>query len=445
MSTLRSLDGVPNDLTSTRRQFLKRAVVMIAAVPISVSLLAACGGDDDDEDEAEATAPEAAMAEPTATAATGEGPTATESEQEPESAATEPGSGTTAPASPSAEYPAAGALSITDGAVEWFVSSPVEAYRTVIGASDDVVLIEESGPIEASGSASRSTIAYDAADGSERWRRSTGATFTPPGPIDGQGIVVLADQDARALVGVDVVTGEEKWRVESSEAPLANSSTVAVVWNVAGPGSSAGFRGIDRVTGDELWVSDTMLSDQSGNFVARSPAAVLGEVLAVPTGTTVTAIDMRTGAILWQAPQLDDPAAADGTIVGTRGTTVAAIDAASGQELWTAPGRPSYGDLLAVGDGVIAVFGPGVSGLVAYELSSGKERWRATLTTHVEPQLISGTSLVMLWNGDIAVLSTTDGATIWSATEPFESPLMNSVGSNGNSVFVAINSLPWSD
>src|SRR3712207_2307873 len=83
-----------------------------------------------------------------------------------------------------AGYPAAGALRIADGAVAWSVRSPDEAYRTVIGASEDVVLIEESvpsgwdAPLEESGSVSRSTIALDAADGSERWRRATNNTPT---------------------------------------------------------------------------------------------------------------------------------------------------------------------------------------------------------------------------------------------------------------------------
>ena len=75
------------------------------------------------------------------------------------------------------------------------------------------------------------------------------------------------------------------------------------------------------------------------------------------------------------------------------------------------------------------------------------QRWRAaqTQTTYVEPQLISGTSLIGLWEDKLAVVSTADGATIWSATEPFGSPLMNSAGSNGDTVFIAINSLPWMD
>ena len=403
----------PRKESASRRASLQRVLVLGAAILVMGSVLGACGG------------------------------------EEPSSA----------PACPSAEYPAAGALNITDGTVEWLVCSPDEASRTVIGASDDVVLIEENG------SAGLRTIAFDAADGSERWSHRTADTPIPPGPFDGKGIVVLAtdDRGALALVGVDAVTGQEKWRVESSEAPLAHSATVAVVWNVADPGAGQqlrgiGLRGIDRVTGDELWVSDTPLSDESGVCCKNSPAAVLGDVLAVPTGATVTAIDMRTGATLWKAPQLDHPTAADGLFVGTRETSgtpgtngpppappaITAIDAASGQERWTAPGRPSYGGAFAVGDGVIVVESGGPD-LIAYKLSSGDERWRATRTVHIEPQLINGKSLVMLWEGELSVLSATDGATIWSATQPFGSPLMNNLGSNGASVFVAINSVPWTD
>jgi outer membrane protein assembly factor BamB len=125
--------------------------------------------------------------------------------------------------------------------------------------------------------------------------------------------------------------------------------------------------------------------------------------------------------------------------------SVTALDIASGNPLWTAPGRPSYGGILAVGDGAIVVLDPDGTGLVAYELASGNERWRVAQAVHVEPQLISGTSLVGLWEGEVAVMSTTNGATTWSATQPFRSPLMNSAGSNGDVVIVAINSLPWSD
>ena len=69
-----------------------------------------------------------------------------------------------------------------------------------------------------------------------------------------------------------------------------------------GPGPPVRFRGIDRTTGAELWVGATPLTDMSGGFVARAPVAVLGDVLVVPTDATVTALNMGTGATLWESP-----------------------------------------------------------------------------------------------------------------------------------------------
>jgi outer membrane protein assembly factor BamB len=191
---------------------------------------------------------------------------------------------------------------------------------------------------------------------------------------------------------------------------------------------------------------------------------VVHEILVVPTGTTITAIDMRTGAMLWQAQQLGHLAAADGTIVGQRGTgkpgdwtMVTALDAASGQERWTVGQTlPQSGDLVA-GDGVI-VFMDQINTqnssepvLIAYELSSGAKRWHVPLPRdrYLAPQRISGTLLVQQGDRELAILSTTDGATIWSAKEPFKSPKgiqpqMISFGSNGAAVFVASNSVPAS-
>ena len=45
-----------------------------------------------------------------------------------------------------------------------------------------------------------------------------------------------------------------------------------------------------------------------------------------------------------------------------------ALDAATGQELWTAPGLPSYGGLLAVGDGVVVVQDADVIGGLRVEI-----------------------------------------------------------------------------
>ena len=75
-----------------------------------------------------------------------------------------PGGTPTAAACPSTEYPAAGALGMTDGTIAWLACSPVEAHKIVIGASNGIVLITESGP----GGQDVHTIALGAADGTER-------------------------------------------------------------------------------------------------------------------------------------------------------------------------------------------------------------------------------------------------------------------------------------
>ncbi|HYI26067.1 MAG TPA: PQQ-binding-like beta-propeller repeat protein, partial [Thermomicrobiales bacterium] len=169
------------------------------------------------------------------------------------------------PTCPSGEFPSAGALDITDGTVLWAACSPDETYRTVIGGNDSIVLIDEQGPD------GMRTVAFDAGTGVERWHRATGIVPFPPGPpiaqgpIDGQGIVVLAtdDGDGPALIGVDALTGEERWRVASPDVPLAHSAKAAVVGDAPSPGATVRFRGIDRTTGEELWVGATPLTDMS--------------------------------------------------------------------------------------------------------------------------------------------------------------------------------------
>lgn len=220
----------------------------------------------------------------------------------------------------------------------------------------------------------------------------------------------------------------------------------------ASVGPPGGLRGIDRATGEERWVKDDVVfDDRSGVGVQRGAAAAAGTTIAVPTGSTLTAVDMTTGAVLWTAPQLDHPVAGGGVLVGSERSlsglvTLGAVDATTGLPLWSAVGRPSDGDLLAVGDGVIVVsVGEMSEELVAYDLVTGDERWRVPHSSWEQPQLVAGTSTVMLWEDMLEVRSTSDGSRTWAATQPLRSPLMSSTGSNGFSKFVAVNSLPWGD
>ena len=357
---------------------------------------------------------------------------------------------------PSGEYPAFGAFDIASGALEWSTCSPEETYRAVVGASDDVVLVEESG--DRGGAV---TIALDVDDGSELWRMSTtDGLGRPPGPIASGGVAVLLTDVVGTpfVVGVDIDTGVERWQIDPGVSVIGQTEGIVVVSGAPGRYSSApptgppgGLRGIDRATGEQRWVNDAVVfSDESGVGVARGAAAVIDTTIVVPTGRTSTAVDITTGVVLWSAPQLNHPVASDGVIVGIEPTLSAergirAIDATTGEDLWSAPGRESYGDLLAIGDGVIIVTVGDAGERVAYDLTTGAQRWRAPSTSFGEPQLVSGASLVTLWDGGLGAFSTQDGSQIWGLTEPLRSPLMSSVGINDSTVFVAVNSLPWSD
>lgn len=348
------------------------------------------------------------------------------------------------PGCPGGEYPAVGAMDLATGEVHWVVCSSVEAYRDVLGVGD-VVLVQESTPER------HHVMALDPIDGSQRWRRST--RFTPPsaGHVDAQGVAVLPVIDAGvpALVGIDSSTGTERWRVTSSEVPLAHGAQVTIVGQAADMSGQSPVRGLNPVTGEEVWVSEVVLSDPSGVRVGRSPVALDGGIAVVPAGETVRGIDAGTGDVIWEASHLSHLVAADGVVVGVNiagpGSTITALDLGSGKHLWTQRGAASYGGIIAAGEGVVVVKASGTGEFVAYELATGDERWRVQPRVMVEPQLVSGRSVFTMWEGEIAVVSTTDGTSLWSATLPFGSPLMNSVGTNGEVVVVAINSRPWDD
>lgn len=345
------------------------------------------------------------------------------------------------------ELPAAGALDLATGEVRWVACSSAERWRSILGVSDEVVLVSEAGD-----SPESQTVGLSAADGAERWRRPTtkGVGDIPRGPVAGGGVVVRVTDAGTGLVGLDVLTGDEVWRVQGAVQVLGQNETVAVVADTVVTGGPPGVRGLDRATGAEVWSSEVRFGDSSGVGVARGPAAVWDDTIAVPTDRTLTALDMATGATRWTAVQTDHPEAADGVVVGATPAAggargIRALDAATGAVLWEAPGQSSYGDLLAVGDGIVAVTANDRPEIVGYELDTGNERWRIDATGLGQPQLIAGTTLVLLWEGTLSAVSTRDGSTLWTTDQPLGSPLMNSVGALGSSLVVAVNSRPWGD
>lgn len=415
---------------------------MVAAVALVV---AACGGDGATVTSSGSTLP-ATMPATTAPAGTAPATTAPATTgavpTTPLSTAPEPSS-----VCPEGELPAAGAVDLATGEVQWTTCSAVEAYRTLAGTADGAVVL---GELLADGGA---TMLLSVADGTERWRQPTpGQPIEEPrGSITAGGIVISWVSDGQGsfdLAGFDATTGDTEWQLDQRLAVLGQTADVVVVapYDPMIDGPSV-VRGIDRATGTEVWSSGIELSDLSGVVVYRGPAAVWDSTIAIPTGDSLTAVDIASGAVRWVGPRADHPVAAEGVIVGTidSGRTIRAIDGFSGELLWEAPGRASYGELLAIGDGIVVVNSFDGPELVAYNLRDGSERWRVNAAGLGEPQLIVGSTVVTLWEGVLGALSTANGSAMWTVTEPFGSRWMSGVGVDGTTLVVSINSVPYAD
>jgi outer membrane protein assembly factor BamB len=418
---------------------------------LAAALVGACGNDS----ESATTDISAESPDPTGTAPSTPAPTTAPSTP----SLTTPGAASEAEPCPAGEYPAYGAFDLASGALHWSTCSPDEAYRMIIGASPDVVLAMQPNDNGAD------TIALDAETGEELWKLSTARGLgVAPGPIDGQGVAVVeTDIEGPSFVmGVDIATGEERWRVESGLSVIGHTNDVVVVTLTEPqlpqptPESPLGgplvgeMRAIDRATGAEIWTNDLFVQAQPGG-TAYVNTAVSENLVVVPTIDGMSGVELASGAVLWTAPQLDQPTSSGGVIIGWEQPSSSgpggprALDGTTGAELWTAEGSAAYGALPAVGDGVVVVLEQSGQYLIAYDLLTGDERWRTERTSPGEPQLTVGQSTVLLWEADLGVLSTTDGSRTWSATEPLRSPLMNNAGANESTVFVAVNSLPWGD
>jgi len=376
-----------------------------------------------------------------------------------ESATTAPALETVAPVSsaaqparaadvcPAGELPSVGAFDLATGALLWSLCSEVTAYREVFGAGEDMVVVSE---VSDDG---EYAIAFDAADGTELWRLPVYPQLGwAPGSVNDTVVVIESVVETPPFVtGVDPRTGAELWRLTPGTSVIAATDEVVVTANASRyqQRMGGGIYGHDRATGAELWSNPETFEGEMGS--GGPSAAISDGVVAVPSGSSMTGIDIATGETLWSGAGLTTPAASDGVLVGGQRTSgppldIGAISANDGTPAWTASGSASYGGMLAVGDAVSAVIDQG--DLVAYELANGVERWRvdmSEMTHRAEPQLIVDTSLVLLWEAVLEVRSTRDGATLWSTEQPLNSPWMNSVGASQSTVYVAVNSLPFGD
>lgn len=318
-------------------------------------------------------------------------------------------------------------------------------------------------------------VGLDARTGDQLWRAdksdlggTTGA-MSPVAPLANTEDVVIVTVPS-GLVGLDRTSGEQVWSSEvflldesgvmASRGPAAVDGTAVMVpaaSEIATVPMLPGGEGDGCcVAPDEIGTYCSYPEGSSPGTGSSGDEVLPCELVTAPMGPSMlVAVDGSTGTTLWRGPRLDHPTAADGYVVGydhswmgsssTPEWEVLVVDGATGELLWSGPGSESYGDLWAIGDGIVAVTVNGRTEIVGYELDTGVERWRIDAAGLGEPQLIADTTLVLLWEGDLSAVSTSDGSTVWTADEPVGSALMNNVGIRGSSLFVALNSRPWGD
>ncbi len=217
-----------------------------------------------------------------------------------------------------------------------------------------------------------------------------GAVYGSAMSDDGASVVAVIGygfEPGGAVVSLDAETGEMRWRVDVDEAPSSNPIvTNDVVY--AGIGSLVTGRSavyaFELATGSRLWRTD--ISNSKLPATPVDGVALGGSMLVVNRADgVVLGLGAATGKLQWERQLKKPPRGAPAVVgdavfvsTGFDGATIHALDLATGESRWSTdePENPVTGP--AVADGMLYV-GFTSGDLVAYDASTGDERWRAAV------------------------------------------------------------------
>ena len=231
----------------------------------------------------------------------------------------------------------------------------------------------------------------------ERWRQpQPGYSWARPAVL---GDVVYFGTGDGQVIARDRATGMQRWAARVGGGMVKGANVVAragvvavavVHWTV----------GLDAATGRELWrydaPPDTGLGSPGlpGEVVLSRLDADDAAVYVPAWGASVSAVDLRTGAVrwAWQPGRAPTDTAASGRLF-----------------------RSGSQGVRAVGDAVFAVVwhnltdlgGRREAWLVALDRATGRERWRVTLPAESDGNVFGGPAV---W-GDLVLATAVNGAT----------------------------------
>lgn len=311
----------------------------------------------------------------------------------------------------------------------------------------------EGRAVIAVGSYDKNVYLLDAADGSLRWKFTTGGgVFAAPAieAVGDRSALFVASSD-RLLYALDGATGQRLWihSVQDYQPTIGGARLAApCVLDVAGQQvvvlahwvwdrslahnlQEAGVSALDAEGGRRRWrtlLGDNELTAPLCAEVAGQPRLFVGSA-----NGNLYALDAATGKLLWQHTELDairsPPAlAAVGErwhlVLASKYGLVRALDAVSGAEIW----RYKTGERITGSPAIATVRGRDLVVIGAYDrtlyaldLGSGQPVWRywARGGIYASPALLidgdGGSAIAASWDHHLHGVSIVDGEPQWLA------------------------------
>lgn len=274
-------------------------------------------------------------------------------------------------------------LNASDGAVEWRTTVPPGKCFTHALSEPAIADLDGDGSAEVvSSSIENALVAYDATDGSERWR----VPLSADEPSYGYGRPTVADLPLSS--GREVVVSS----IHGDVAAVAANGSVAWRASFADVGTD------DAVVQQRPLVVDADGDGAEGTAAGSRNAARSGDgSLDVVVGSSAGLLVLNhDGSVAWNrstpspyvvATQADDDPARE--LLAGDGRTLAALDGATGAPQWTVDPESalryrevSDGD----GDGADELYAGTFAGtVVAVDVRSGDVEWRSTVTADDAP------------------------------------------------------------
>lgn len=188
--------------------------------------------------------------------------------------------------------------------------------------------------------------ALDAVTGAEIWRQRVAAPLRAAPTVNGGRVfIITVDNTAMALAASD---GRTLWTQPGVTEPtglLGGAAPAVDAGTVVAAMRSGEIMALTVDTGRPLW-SDSVVAARSTDSAANlsdinaRPVVDSGRAYVVSASGLMTAIDMRSGRRIWDAPVagIEQPWVAGGVVYAlSTDADLAAIDARTGRLLWVTP------------------------------------------------------------------------------------------------------------